>query len=43
MPIKYLKKEDLKPSEKTLDLIRQIAYSYRAITMKEENGMYCLN
>jgi len=31
--------ENMKPSEKTLQLIRQIAYTYRAA----DNQAYCIN
>ncbi|GAB6982201.1 hypothetical protein [Prevotella dentasini] len=35
--------EELNPSEKTLRLIRQIAYTYRAIQINGKTETYCLN
>ncbi|WP_456000972.1 hypothetical protein [Prevotella sp.] len=35
--------EELKPSEKTLALIRQIAYTYRTFKMNGKIKSYCLN
>ena len=35
--------EDVRPSEKTLQLIRQIAYSYQALNNKDNHKVYCLN
>jgi hypothetical protein len=42
-PMQHFTPEELKPSEKTLNIIRQIAYTYR--TFMTENGArsYCLN
>lgn len=31
------------PSERTLDLIRQIAYTYRTIKFNGRNEIFCLN
>ena len=39
----YFTHEELSPSEKTLNLIRQIAYTYRAHRMAGSVQMYCLN
>jgi len=41
--MQHFTSEELRPSEKTLNIIRQIAYTYR--TFMTENGMrsYCLN
>ena len=41
--MQHFTSEELRPSEKTLNIIRQIAYTYR--TFMIENGMrsYCLN
>lgn len=39
----YFTSEDFKPSEKTLNIIRQIAYTYRAIKMNGKDEFYCLN
>ncbi len=44
MPMKHFTPEDIKPSDATLNIIRQIAYTYRAV--KGSNGKaaaYCLN
>lgn len=35
--------EELKPSEKTLNLIRQIAYTYRTFMTEAGSRSYCLN
>lgn len=35
--------EELKPSEKTLHLIRQIAYTYRVLRSNGRPQAYCLN
>ncbi len=35
--------EELTPSEKTLRLIRQIAYTYRTINVNGKMKSYCLN
>ena len=35
--------EELKPSEKTLNLIRQIAYTYRTFMTEAGTRSYCLN
>lgn len=43
MPMKYFTQEDLNPSEKTLSIIRQIAYTYRVMTMNGKTETYCLN
>lgn len=39
MPMKIFTQEEMTPSEKTLNIIKQIAYSYRYI----KNQAYCLN
>lgn len=39
----YFTPEDLKPSEKTLNIIRQIAYTYRVFKMNGQSNVYCLN
>lgn len=41
--MKHFTKEDLKPSEKTLNIIRQVAYTYRVIKINGRNEVYCLN
>lgn len=43
MPMKHFTPEDLKPSERTLNIIRQIAYTYRVIRINGRNEAYCLN
>lgn len=35
--------EELQPSEQTLNLIRQIAYTYRVINMNGRQESLCLN
>jgi hypothetical protein len=35
--------EELRPSEKTLQLIRQIAYTYRVLRNSGHPQVYCLN
>lgn len=39
----YFTLEDLKPSEQTLSLIRQIAYTYRTVRINGKIESYCLN
>lgn len=42
--MKYFTQETLNPNEKTLEIIRQIAYTYRVIKMADGTSMpYCLN
>ncbi|MDD5787517.1 MAG: hypothetical protein SPJ25_08210 [Prevotella sp.] len=41
--MKYFTHEEIKPSEKTLRIIRQIAYTYRAIQLGNGTQSYCLN
>ena len=43
MPRKYFTPKEVRPSEKTLKMIRQIAYTYRAIKMNGKNEAFCLN
>lgn len=43
MPMKYFTPEEMKPSEKTLDLIREFAHSYQVMKMNARNGKLCLN
>jgi hypothetical protein len=40
--MQYFTQEDLKPSEKTLQLIRQVAYSYQLLQNGNQKD-YCLN
>lgn len=35
--------EENSPSDKTLNIIRQIAYTYRVIKLGGKNEVYCLN
>jgi len=35
--------EESNPSKKTLNIIRQIAYTYRIMKMGGRNEVYCLN
>lgn len=39
--MKYFTQEELKPSEKTLNFIRQIAYSYRLAQAADTGKPYC--
>ncbi len=39
----HFTQEEKKPSSKTLNIIRQIAYTYRAIKMNGQSEVYCLN
>lgn len=41
--MKYFTKEELQPSEKTLNFIRQIAYSYRLAQANNRNEPYCVS
>lgn len=39
----FFTSEEMRPSEKTINLIKQIAYSYRAIKLNGRYEAYCLN
>ena len=39
----YFTNDDTRPSEKTLDIIRQAAYTYRVMKYEGVSGFYCLN
>ena len=41
--MKYFTQEEKRPSSTTLNIIRQIAYTYRVIKMNGKNEAYCLN
>ena len=41
--MKYFTQKEAKPSEKTLNIIRQIAYTYRVITVNGKQEVFCLN
>lgn len=41
--MKYFTPEDFNPSERTLNIIRQIAYTYRTVEMNGRVESYCLN
>lgn len=41
--MEYFTSEELNPSEMTLNIIRQIAYTYRVIRRNGKNVSYCLN
>ncbi len=41
--MQYFTQEELKPSEKTLQMIRQFAYSYRELYSEGNHKAYCLN
>ena len=39
----YFTLEEKKPSQKALNIIKPIAYTYRVIKMNGKNEVYCLN
>ena len=41
--MKYFTQNESLPSEKTLQIIRQIAYTYRVIKVNGKNEAFCLN
>lgn len=41
--MKYFTNEENKPSKHTLNIIKQIAYTYRTIKLNGKNEAYCLN
>lgn len=41
--MKHFTPEDIKPSEQTLNIIRQIAYTYRVVKATGKVSKYCLN
>ena len=41
--MQYFTLEETKPSETTLNIIRQIAYTYRVLKMDGKTLPYCLN
>lgn len=41
--VRIFTSEELKPSEKTLNIIRQIAYTYRFIKINGKMQTFCLN
>ncbi len=41
--MKYFTPKEVKPSEKTLDIIRQIAYTYRAMKGTGKAMPCCMN
>lgn len=41
--MKYFTLEEKKPSNKTLSIIKQIAYTYRVMKFNGQNEAYCLN
>ena len=43
LPMPHFTSEELKPSEKTLNLIKQIAYTYRTFVSNSGVQSYCLN
>lgn len=42
-PMKYFTPSEMNPSEKTLRIIRQIAYTYRVANVNGTCKSYCLN
>ena len=41
--MKHFTQEELNPSVRTLNIIRQIAYTYRVIKVNGRKEVYCLN
>ena len=41
--MKYFTQKEAQPSEKALNIIRQIAYTYRVITVNGKKEVFCLN
>ena len=41
--MKYFTRKETSPSEETLQIIRQIAYTYRVIKVNGKNEVFCLN
>ena len=41
--VRIFTSEELKPYEKTLNLIRQMAYTYRVNKINEKMQTFCLN
>jgi hypothetical protein len=41
--MQYFTQEEMKPSEHVLNMIRQIAYTYRVAKHNGRNEVYCLN
>ena len=39
----YFTNDDTRPSEKTLNIIRQVAYTYRVMKHEGVSEFYCLN
>jgi len=42
-PMKHFTQEEFKPSEKTLEFIRQVAYAYRSMKINGKSEGYGLN
>lgn len=41
--MKYFTLEETKPSQNTINIIKQIAYTYRVMKFNGQNEVYCLN
>lgn len=41
--MRHFTSEEQTPSERTLNFIRQLAYTYRVIKMNGKNEAFCLN
>jgi len=39
----YFTQENKRPSARTIELIRQVAYSYRVVSVNGRNEVYSLN
>lgn len=43
LPMKYFTQEEARPSDLSLNIVRQFAYAYNALKTRGQTGMYCLN
>ncbi len=41
--MKIFTQEELQPSQRTLNFIREFAHTFRVIDMNGQSGVYCLN
>ncbi len=43
MPMKHFTSEDAQPSQRTIEIIKAIAYTYRVMNINGSMQAYCLN
>ena len=43
LPMQYFTPDEIRPSERTLNIIRQIAYTYRVMKSNGKPMAFCLN